>query len=461
MLDGSPNPSDRSEPTVPEDVDALADALTELSGHLNAAEHRFLVLLERFDRQDGHLGEGLKSTAHWLNWKCGIALGAARERVRVARALPGLSQIGEAFGRGELSYSKVRAMTRVATPENEDYLLMIAQHGTASHLERLIRGYRRVERAEEAARANQQYADRELRCWYDDDGSLVIRGRLPPEQGALLLKALEAAGDALREAAHATGESESESESDPEPDHCARQADALVCIAETALAHEPTAMPAGERYQVVVHVDADALPEDGPGLRSQLEGGPGVPAETCRRLSCDCSIVKVLEGADGEVLNIGRKSRQIPPAIRRALRLRDRGCRFPGCTEHRYVDGHHIVHWADGGETSLDNLVLLCRHHHRLVHEGGFSVVRAGMREGEPKRKGFRFADPHGRVLPPAPVRSHPPGRGEQAIRHSHRAQGLSITAGTAVTAWQGERMDVPWAIEGLCRRTPAASFPN
>ncbi|MDD9968839.1 MAG: DUF222 domain-containing protein, partial [Myxococcales bacterium] len=291
MLDGdiNPCPSDAG-PDVPEDLDGLEDALTHLAAHLNAAEHRFLVLLERFDRTGGNLGDGLKSTAHWLNWKCGIALGAARERVRVARALPNLPQISEAFARGELSYSKVRAMTRVATPDNEDYLMMIAQHGTASHLERLIRGYRRVRRNEEAQRANQQHAERELRCWYDDSGALVIRGRLPPEQGALLLKALEAAGDSLCDEAYA--ESEDGAAAVP-PDQGTRQADALLRIAETALAHEPTAMPAGERYQVVVHVDADALPEEGSGLRSHLDGGPHVPAETARRLSCDCSKVVV------------------------------------------------------------------------------------------------------------------------------------------------------------------------
>ncbi|MDD9945407.1 MAG: DUF222 domain-containing protein [Myxococcales bacterium] len=447
MLDGAIEPCQPGagpQPDIPEDLEALEDALTQLAGHLNAAEHRFLLLLERFDRTDGNLGFGLKSTAHWLNWKCGIALGAARERVRVARALPGLPQINEAFARGELSYSKVRAMTRVATPGNEDYLMMIAQHGTASQLELLIRGYRRALRAEETERAKEQHAERELRCWYDDDGALVIRGRLAPEQGALFLKALEAAGDSLRDEAYA--EEAGRAADAPPPDHATRQADALLRIAETALAHEPTAMPAGERYQVVVHVDADTLPENGPGLRCHVEGGPRVSAETSRRLSCDCSKVVVHAHLDGEILDIGRKSRQIPPAIRRALRLRDHGCRFPGCTERRYVDGHHIIHWSDGGPTSLQNLVLLCRYHHRLVHEGGFSVTRDHER--------IRFHTPDGGQLPPAPQHRAPEGIGASELERTHQQLGLSIDAQTAVTRWNGDRMDVPRAVEGLCQLT-------
>jgi hypothetical protein len=208
-------------------------------------------------------------------------------------------------------------------------------------------------------------------------------------------------------------------------------------------------MPAGERYQVIVHVDHDALPEEGTGLRSHLEGGPRVSAETSRRLSCDCSVVRVHQGVDGEILNIGRKSRQIPPAIRRALHLRDQGCRFPGCTQHRYVDGHHVIHWSDGGETSLDNLVLLCRHHHRLVHEGSFSVTREG--------KAFRFRDPTGALMPAAPRRELPPEGGEQTLRRVHARQGLDISPHTAVTAWTGERMDLSLVVEQLCRRAAGA----
>ena len=129
-----------------------------------------------------------------------------------------------------------------------------------------------------------------------------------------------------------------------------------------------------DRYQVVVHVTADDVPS---GQTSEIEDGPHVTAETSRRIACDSSIVNITEDENGEPLSIGRRSRSIPPPMRRALGIRDGGCRFPGCTNSRFVDGHHIKHWADGGETSLDNLVLLCRHHHHLVHEGGFDCKKS------------------------------------------------------------------------------------
>ncbi len=205
-------------------------------------------------------------------------------------------------------------------------------------------------------------------------GSLTVRGNLPPEEGALFLKALAACRESLV---------------DHEGAGCSRptNADGLVGMAETALqAPDVTPLPGGERNQVIVHVDlgelqtadrhpgATATPRGG---AARLEEGPLLPPNTARRLACDASIVSLVE-RDGEPISVGRRTRSIPPAIARALRARDRCCRFPGCENHRFVDAHHIEHWADGGETSLDNLVQLCRHHHRLVHEGGFSVARAG-----------------------------------------------------------------------------------
>jgi hypothetical protein len=228
-----------------------------------------------------------------------------------------------------------------------------------------------------------------------------------------------------------------------EPDAHARRADALLRMAEVALAHEGRTTSTAEQYQVVVHVDADTLAQDGDGLRSHIEDGPRVSAETSRRIACDCSRVCVHEDGEGEILDIGRKSRQVPPAIRRALSLRDGGCRFPGCTQHRHVDAHHLVHWADGGPTSLDNLVLLCRHHHRLVHEGGFSVQGQG--------KQVRFGKPNGQVLEVAPSCRLPDKTGSSGIERTHANVGLSIDAQTAITRWRGERMDLSFAVAGLC----------
>ncbi|MDZ7782239.1 MAG: DUF222 domain-containing protein [Halioglobus sp.] len=193
-MDSFPSPAPQP---LPRDLDVLEDEITELAAHLNAATYRLLTLIREFDERHGWSGAGLKSCAHWLNWKCGINLGAAREKVRVAHALKDLPQISAALRAGRISFSKVRAMTRVATPRNEEYLLMIADHGTASHVERLVRNYRKVQRIEALARDNQRHALRELNWHIDDDGSYVIRARLGPEQGARIVRALDAAGDAI------------------------------------------------------------------------------------------------------------------------------------------------------------------------------------------------------------------------------------------------------------------------
>jgi len=340
----------------------LGDQITELCGNLYAATYRLLVLIHEFDEQGYWQLPGLCSCAHWLNFKCGIGMNAAREKVRVAHALAELPKISKAFERGELSYSKARAMTRIADNNNEDYLLMIARHGTAWHVEKLVSKYSRARRLQDTEAANEQHASRELSYFYDDDGALVLNARLPAEQGALIVKALEMAMDRQFHSDDVSAET-SEHESLP-----ARRADAIAEVAETYMNSEPSQASTADRYQVVVHVTAET---------SHIEDGPHVSAETSRRIACDSSIVKLTTDKKGELLSIGRRSRSIPPAIRRALRFRDSGCRFPGCTNTRFVDGHHIKHWADGGETSLDNLVLLCRHHHRLVHEGGFICERS------------------------------------------------------------------------------------
>ncbi|MCG6911329.1 MAG: HNH endonuclease, partial [Deltaproteobacteria bacterium] len=190
-----------------------------------------------------------------------------------------------------------------------------------------------------------------------------------------------------------------------------------------------------------IHTEIETLKEDGSGAEAEIEDRGHVPAETCRRLACDCARVHWHENQHGEPLNVGRKSRTIPPAIRRALKRRDQGCRFPGCTCSRFVDAHHIQHWADGGETSMDNLVLLCRVHHRLVHEGGFHVrFEAG--------RGAVFSMPDGRTIPQAPeTRS----RGNVfALMSGNRLNGLKITPGTSIPAWHGEIMDNSTAVDML-----------
>jgi len=416
-------------------MDELEAGITRLAGQLNAAQHRFLVLIAEFDRREGWQVAGARSCAHWLNWKVGLDLGAAREKLRVAHALGALPAIAAAMARGALSYSKVRALTRVAEPATEAYFLSIALDGTAQHVERLVRSYRRVRQVEELAREARQQARRELSWYHDEDGSLVLKARLTAEAGAALVKALEVAVESMPIPRPADVSAET---SVPREPVAARRAEALGLIAEGYLHGGGVAVRGGDRQQVVVHVDAATLEADESG-RCEFEEGPSMGAETARRLACDASVVRILEDGRGEPLDVGRKTRSIPPALRRALTSRDRGCRFPGCTHTRHVDGHHIEHWAQGGETKLDNLVLLCRFHHRLVHEGGVRIERlddGALRFVAPDGRPYVSAPTTGPAAAPAPLPSH--------------AGGTEITAATAACRWRGERLDYGLAIEVL-----------
>ena len=447
------NTAPASSPDVPhsfyEDSARLGAEITELCAYIHAATYRLLTLIREFDENEYWGLPGLCSCAHWLNFQCGIGMNAAREKVRVAHALKDLPLISEAFRRGELSYSKVRAMTRIADASNEDYLLMIARHGTAHHVEKLVSRYRRCERLQDTENANRQHEKRELYCSFDDDGSMIIRGRLPAEQGALIMKALELAMDRAGNAA-ADVTAETPETSGREPFH-ARRADALAGIAESYLNGEPGDNATADRYQVVLHVTAETLDSvqtaPTPAARvSHLDDGPHVTAETSRRIACDASIVRLHEDEDSEPLSIGRKSRTIPPAIRRALRARDDGCRFPGCTHRSFLDGHHIEHWADGGETGLDNLVQLCRHHHRLVHEGGFHC-------GKDEQGKLQFRDPREQLLNgysvPTPV---PDDATIEDWMVSHM-QDVAIDDSTGIPNWMaGDTMDWDLAVGNLFR---------
>jgi hypothetical protein len=433
------------------ETDELGETIAALAARLHAATYELLMLLREFDARTGW-NNAFLSCAHWLHWRTGIDLGAAREKVRVAKALPALPRVSAAMQRGQLSYAKVRAITRVATPENEGTLLDLALAGTSTHVERFVRAWRRVDRVEAAQQTETRHLNRQLSTWVDDDGMIVIRGRLTPEVGAVVQRALEAAADRLfRDAAHApTGEAMSEALTPAQ-----RRADALALLAETALAGGLDGGTAGDRYQVVVHVNVDA-PVDDPvttpaeaaapavvaaadtfdGALEVDHGAVYVSAETSRRLSCDASVVPMRHDAEGDILEVGRKTRTIPPSIRRALAARDTSCRFPGCTARR-CDAHHVVHWADGGATCLDNLVLLCRRHHRAVHEGGFGVIRQPIGT-------TTFVRPDGMPLETAPA---PPAW------HPAWHEAPPLTLGTPPT-WDGTPLDIAWAIDVLRPRS-------
>src|SRR6266545_6406739 len=245
-------------PSVPathatSELDRLGDEIALLSAHLDAATARLLGLIREFDARGGW-NTGFRSCAAWLSWRVGLDLGAARERVRVARALETLPLLAEALGRGELSYAKVRALTRVATPETEARLLGVGRAGTAAHVERIVRGWRCMDRKAEARESARQHAGRALHVHHDEDGTVVLRGRLSPEVGALLLRALAAARETLYQKVGVSAETSTMAQ---------QQADALALLAETALHHGLDPGAPGERYQVVVHVDAAALADPG------------------------------------------------------------------------------------------------------------------------------------------------------------------------------------------------------
>ncbi|MEL7449058.1 MAG: DUF222 domain-containing protein [Pseudomonadota bacterium] len=357
-------------------IDELDRAIVNLSCQINAASYELLVLIREFDERAGWLKWGFANCTDWLHWRCDLSRNACREKIRIAHALKTLPAMSEVFSKGLLSYSKVRALTRVATGMNEASLVDFAMTTTAARVEERCRQMRNVH-PDASAEAQRSFDRRDLSVWRNlDRGMMTITVQLPIEQGELIAQALD---------------KELENTPDNQPENVqesfgAQQADAMVNIAREYLAggSDSTSTPA-DNYQVVVHVDHSALTHN--------EGRSDLPVESVKRLTCDGSVIRMVDGPQGEPLSVGRKQRTIPTAIDRALWARDRGCRFPGCCNTRYVHAHHVKHWSHGGETSLDNLVLLCSRHHRLVHEGGYSLRTD-------YRGAWYFARPDGRAVP-------------------------------------------------------------
>jgi len=442
--------------TCTRSLEAIEDEIAELASHMAVAEYRLLCAIRQFDEQSGYYYRGAKSTAHWLCWRIGLGLNAAREKVRVARALAELPKVSDSLRRGRISYSKVRALTRIATPGTEDQLLNIAEHGTASHIEKVVRLYRGVERCAQADKAMVQHHNRNVSVIYDEDGMLVLRATLPPEEGAKVVAALDAAMDVLSRATDAKAPGAGTRAFNQ------RRADALVRMAESALCVDAASPSRAERFQVVVHVDAESLRKqqnDSPKnllaiSDNHIENGPHLSAETCLRLSCDADIVGMLHD-HGDVLDVGRKTRKISAALGRALQSRDGCCRFPGCTHRRYLQAHHVDHWAHGGETKLSNLLQTCSFHHRLLHEGGFTVTAAD--NGE-----FIFATPTGELIAPSgdmgssnrclELTQNISGLDEnilECLRSRHQSHGIFVDEQT-FGLWAGERMDYDWTLDWL-----------
>lgn len=408
------------------DAEALGLRIQEHAAVIAQATCDLLLMVEEFDRR-GALAwfHGLKTVAHWLSWACSMSPGAAREHVRVARALPRMPRTLDLFKAGRLSYSKVREMSRVIDVVDEKRLVDLALEMTASQLARTIQAFRQID-----GTAIAQEARREVRWSTREDGMVELRAVLPADVGGEVTTALELAlerdGTDAPAGADLAGIDASErarvGQSEPPPPLEYRRADALVDLARTYLDAAPADRTGEDRHLVVVEVsgavleggaepevalrdgacgdavdadntadadrtaDADDRDTDDsgdPSPRCHVRGGPPLEAATALRLMCTGRTLAVVRDASGDVLHLGQAKRLASPAQRRALRIRDRSCRFPGCHQRRHLDAHHLVPWQQGGATDIDNLVLLCRRHHVIVHEGGLRVVRTGEVRGD------------------------------------------------------------------------------
>lgn len=384
-------------------IDELDAAIGKLNRTLNATSYQLLVMIREFDERAGWLRWSFPDGVSWLKWRCDISTGAAREKLRMAHALATLPLMSKSFGAGKLSYSKVRVISRLATAENEAELIDLAQRLTVKHL---TEHCKRRSNAKAASIASAQTAleARSYRVWHNANrGTMHIYIELPVADGELIEQAVEKASVQI-----AAESGIAYAHPDDEPSWSALQADAVVHLMRESLAGASTCATSNDdqkpnsstadQYQVMVHVDEIALTQCGPSSADDDQNpaddaSSQYPIETVRRLCCDGSIVPIIENAQGEPLNVGRKVRTVTTAIRRALWARDKGCGFPGCSHTRFVDAHHIKHWADGGETSVENMVLLCSAHHRLVHEGAYSVTRTSGSD-------LLFRRPDGKAVP-------------------------------------------------------------
>jgi hypothetical protein len=440
VMPGPEVPPTETAPEIP--LEQLERDITELAAHIHAATCRWLLMLGEFIERGGWAVMGIQSPAHWLEWKCAVCPNAAREKVRVALCLRELPKVRGAFAEGRLSYSQVRAITRIAGPDDESDFVEIARYTTAGQLERVIRSYRGVRRNEGLEVTNSRHAERRCDWDYDEDGCMIIRAKLSPEDGVMFIAALEAAAESIPTedvppelGSRSQGTAQDVSAETPRRRRGPlrggkRAADALLAMAERSQCNIGVGRRGGDRTQVRLHVDLDAL-TSGEDERCDTDDGIGLAPETMRRLTCDCSFVPILE-REGKPLDVGRKTRSIPTAIRRALEARDVTCRYPGCRNKHFLDGHHIQHWVRQGTTEIDNLLLLCWFHHRMVHEGG---VRLRVEDGR-----FIFTAPDGKVIPE--VTGMEPAWGPD-LEARNEMEELHIDRDTCTGEWTGEPIDI------------------
>ncbi len=441
-------------------TEQLEEGIRGFAARLAAATCLFVLALAEYDRREAWREWECRSMVHWMTWRCAMSAPAAREHLRVGIALAALPMVTDEFATGALSYSQVRAITRVATPAIEEQLVELARAMTASQLDRVARVYRDT-RATLAEAAVAQRRRRYLSWRWDEDGSLVGSFRMPAEDGALLVHTLDEVSGEIRAATadtigsrEATGPRSTDRGGDVRPrDHDdepldaagSSSLDALVAIAGEAIDRRRQPSDGGtddqpDRYLVTVVAERRVLEGggeevDADGGVCQVEDGPGLAPDTVRRLACDQPTVTVVEDQLGRILDVGRRSRRVNRRLRRALTRRDGGCRFPGCGIRR-TEAHHIRHWLDGGTTSMANLVLLCSRHHHRHHEGGFRIDVSGSGQ-------LSFVRPDGQIIP-AVVERH-------AGSPSRLPELGAPVSGNFSPEWDGAGLScLPWIVDGL-----------
>jgi len=427
---------DKEEKPVPESV-SIGNALFSLAGEENANLCRQLELLVRFDEIEGWRDHGAKNCAQWMNSYLQVDFRTAWERLRVGKKLADLPIIRNFFKNGKLGWSKIRILTRVANATNEEMLAHASLDSSVSDVQRICQEFRwndDVPETSESLKAELQWKRRSLSWHQLADGSTQIRIVLPPERAANFLHAIEQCEEILyeesmaneikndsshREDSQLNNNCIHESIIDSDITPSQRRADAAVLMAERSIAYNGEHASPADRYQVVMNIDVDSLSvhsnqtssddqvatEHGQSKRQSvpirnpmIEGVGSVPVETARQVACDCSFTQLVSG-NGEPISVGRKQRMWPASMRRAILTRDRHCQFPGCPSHRFLQIHHIHHWADGGVTSIENGVCLCQHHHQLIHTGKYKIERIGELATEGADDGG-YRENKGRLLP-------------------------------------------------------------
>lgn len=389
---------------VVDDV-AHSDSLEAVYSVVTSAQYRLLELIVAYDREDIWEPDGCRDFAHWLSMRLGISSWAARRWINAAYTLPHLPRIGEELKAGALSLEKTVELCRFATPQDEAKLIRWAKRVTISGIRHRADTAARIAQAEAVEVDRSRYLNY---YFYDEGKRLGLEGSFPAADGAVIAKAL----DRLAHRAPDIIEDDDAPPTRPEDSLSVRRADALVALASSAIATDQDP----DRATVVVHAPLAALMGDDHSC--EIEGGGVIHPETARRLSCDSRLESVLYGDDGNALGIGRAARVVPAYLARQLRYRDRGCTFDGCGRQWYLHTHHIEHWAIGGPTDLDNLVLVCNHHHKLVHEHRWRV------ELDPSGTAVWYR-PNGERFSPAPARAAP----RIETEHERRRLALPLVA--------------------------------